>query len=47
MNVLIRNAEIVDLDEISNIELECFGDGEAAKRKQFKERIEAFKNSFL
>lgn len=44
--MLIRNATIDDLDEICALELTCFSHDEAAKREDFKERLDYYPNHF-
>ena len=42
----IRNATLDDLDDLANIEQECFPPAEAADRKSFKERLKIYPNHF-
>ena len=42
----IRNATIDDLDDLVKIEQECFPPSEAAKKKDFEERLKAYPNHF-
>jgi len=45
--MLIRMAQIEDLDSITELEAICFPPLEAAGRESFKSRLEAFLDSFL
>lgn len=45
--VLFREVRLEDLDRVVEIESICFPATEAATRESFKERIEAFPDSFL
>ncbi len=47
MKVNIRNVRMSDLDEIVDIEKQCFPIGEAAGREEFQKRIIAFSDNFL
>lgn len=47
MSILIRMAEDRDLEQVSSIENECFPKAEAASYQSLKERLAAFKTSFL
>ena len=47
MRILIRTAEGRDLEQVSSIENECFPKAEAASYQSLKERLAAFKTSFL
>ncbi len=44
--MLIRNATLDDLDEITNLELTCFSLEEAAKKEDFKERLDYYPEHF-
>ncbi len=44
--MIIRNATPDDLDELYNIEKECFPPKEAAKKEEIKERLKTFPNHF-
>lgn len=46
-NITIRQAEADDLDGVTQVEARCFPPAEAAGREAFKERLEAFPNSFF
>ncbi|MBR0272242.1 MAG: GNAT family N-acetyltransferase [Methanobrevibacter sp.] len=43
---IIRTATIDDLDEIHNVESECFSKNEAATKKQFEERLTYYPTHF-
>lgn len=43
----IRTATIDDLEEISQLELKCFPEAEAAKKEDFKKRLSVYPNHFL
>ena len=45
--MIIRQAQIEDLDSITGLEAVCFPPLEAAGRESFKSRLEAFRESFL
>jgi ribosomal protein S18 acetylase RimI-like enzyme len=45
--VTIRNANIFDLDAVTDIEAECFPKEEAATRKSFFNRLKIFPESFF
>jgi len=45
--MLIRQANILDLDGITEVERVCFPPLEAAPRDSFEKRLEAFSDSFL
>lgn len=47
MDLVIREANINDLERISKIEKICFSNAEAATKSSIEERIRAFKESFL
>jgi len=44
--MLIRTATIEDLDEITDIEAECFPAAEAADREAFQQRLQYYGNHF-
>ena len=44
--MLIRTATIEDLDEITEIEAECFPAAEAANREAFQQRLQYYGNHF-
>lgn len=44
--MLIRTATIEDLDEITEIEAECFPTAEAADREAFQQRLQYYGNHF-
>lgn len=44
--MIIRKATLADLDAISEMELRCFPEAEAATRKSFEERIRVFGDHF-
>jgi len=44
--MIIRNATLDDLDDLANIEKECFPPAEAAKKEEIKERLEIYPNHF-
>ena len=45
--MIIRTGNIKDLEDISNIENECFPATEAATKEEFKERLKYYANHFL
>ena len=47
MDIIIRKVEIGDLEDVSNVELTCFPEAEAATKSSFKNRIETFPDSFF
>ena len=44
--MLIRTADLLDLDQIANVERECFPVSEAATREQFYERLKYYASHF-
>ena len=44
--MIIRTADITDLDDIAAIEAACFPPAEAAARDEFKERLTYYGNHF-
>lgn len=44
--MLIRNATISDIDNISAVEAECFPESEAATKEEFEERLKNYSNHF-
>ena len=44
--MLIRTASLLDLDQIANVERECFPVSEAATREQFYERLKYYASHF-
>ena len=44
--MIIRTATLNDLDDIHNVENECFSANEAAGRKEFEERLTHYPNHF-
>lgn len=47
MKIIVRPARLTDLERISYIENSCFPEKEAADYKSLRERLIAFKRSFL
>ena len=47
MNIIIRQAQLDDLDRIAFIENTCFPEAEAASKTQFYQRLVSFKDSFF
>lgn len=45
--MIIRNATLNDLDEIYNVESECFNENEAASKKELEERLKVYPDYFL
>ena len=45
--LIIRNATIDDLDDVSSIELRCFPEAEAATYEALKDRLSTFPESFF
>lgn len=43
----VREATILELEEIINIEKECFPPAEAAKEEDIRKRFDAFKENFI
>jgi ribosomal protein S18 acetylase RimI-like enzyme len=47
MDIIIRQASILDLDAITELEASCFPEAEAAARGSLEQRIKAFSESFF
>ncbi len=47
MNIIIRQAQLDDLDRITFVESTCFPQTEAANKTQFQQRLLTFKESFF
>lgn len=47
MDIRIRKVEIEDLEAVTDVELICFPEREAATKTSFKNRIETFPDSFF
>lgn len=47
MNIIIREASIEDLDEVTKVEASCFPKAEAATKASLEQRINTFPESFF
>ncbi|MDD2397614.1 MAG: GNAT family N-acetyltransferase [Sedimentibacter sp.] len=47
MNIKIRRVTINDLDEVTEVEAECFPEAEAATKSSLEQRIKIFSDSFF
>jgi ribosomal protein S18 acetylase RimI-like enzyme len=47
MNIIIRQASIEDLDEVTKVEASCFPEAEAATKESLEQRINTFPESFF
>ncbi|EJO5347616.1 GNAT family N-acetyltransferase [Clostridium botulinum] len=47
MNIRIRQVSIEDLDEITEVEMKCFPQAEAATKSSIRDRINIFPESFF